>query len=60
MTLLTEKERLRAIPLVEKGLSYGEVAHMLLQKRNVGMQRPMAEEVAALFGRKLYPRREEK
>ena len=55
MSILTEAERVRARILVDKGLSYGEVAHMLLQKRNVGMQIPMAKEVAALFGRRMRP-----
>ena len=55
MTILTEAERLRARVLVDKGLSYGEVAHMFLLKRNVGMQRPMSDEIAALFGRKMLP-----
>lgn len=55
MTILTEHEQLTAKVLIDKGYGYGEVAHKLLQARSTGMQRLMAEEVAAIFGRKLLP-----
>ena len=57
---LKESERLIAHVLADKGLSYGEIAHRILEKRSAGMQRKIAEEVAMLFGRRLQPERTEK
>ena len=59
MTILTEQERVVAPILADKGYSYNEIADKFLERRTRGMQRGMEEEIAALFGRRLYPLREE-
>lgn len=56
MTLLTEKERRRVINSVELGgLSFNEAAEDIISQRAFLLQRPIAQEIAALFGRRLYP-----
>ena len=58
MTVLTEHERVMARFLVEAGLSYNEAGDRILRLRSDILRRPVAEEIAAMFGRQLYPLKE--
>ena len=55
MTILTESERKAAEILADKGLSFNEITERILCKRAALIRRPMAEEVAAIFGRRMKP-----
>lgn len=58
MAELSEHERVMARFLVEAGLSFNEVGDRILKLRSDILRRRVAEEIAAMFDRKLYPLRE--